>query len=86
MNWVTIGLVALAIFLVVRIAQRELFDARMIAPTDRLTPFDFDAPVQPVLRSSNTSGSWLAGEQGYSRGFEENYHLDWLPESVVKRQ
>ena len=84
MQWITIGLVAIAIFLVVFIAQKELFDARKIDSTDRLTPHTFDDPLQPVLRGSYSSGSWLPTPT-YQKEYENNYHLDWLPESIRNR-
>jgi len=85
MNWTLIAILAVAIFLAWYMYTRsETFDSRMIAATKNLTPHTYDAPLQPVLRGSNLSGSWMLEKDPYSKEYESNYHLDWLPESLPK--
>lgn len=84
MNWITIGLVVIAIFLVVSVARKEMFDSRKIDATHRLTPHTLDAPLQPVLRGSYSSGSWVPTPT-YQKEYENNYHLEWLPDSITNR-
>lgn len=84
MNWTIVLALTVAILLIVYfVTKKETFeDSRMIASTHRLTPHTYDAPLQPVLRGSQTSGGWIPEKKPYSKEYEANYHLDWLPTSL----
>jgi hypothetical protein len=85
MNWaITLAIIVAIILLVYVTTKKETFDSRMIASTHRLTPHTYDAPLQPVLRGSYSSGGWIPEGKPYSKEYESNYHLDWLPGSLHK--